>query len=315
MLRNAVIFTLIFVMGLLIPGGLLAAKVCPKCGETYPDSYNFCPKTSHGQPVKLVKRNRTASMASSPEPPPALEPETEAVSRPLPANPLAKDFVMVAVNGGCFQMGDHNGDGDSDEKPVHEVCVDDFSIGRFEVTQGEWKKIMDNNPSHFSSCGDNCPVENVSFNDVQEFLSRLNHRTGKQYRLPTEAEWEYAARSGGKNEKYSGSEYSPDLVAWSLTNSDKKSHPVGRKQANTLGIYDMSGNVWEWVSDWYAGDYYGKSARQNPNGPSNGANRVIRGGSWGSIDSNLRVSDRRNGPNERSISVGFRVALSADQAR
>ncbi len=176
-------------------------------------------------------------------------------------------------------MGDTFGDGRSDEKPVHKVCVDDFYIGKYEVTQGQWKAIMGNNPSSFSNCGDNCPVENISWNDAQEFINKLNKKTGKNYRLPTEAEWEYAARSGGRSEKYSGGN-DIDSVAWYKKNSGSKTHPVGQKSANGLGLYDMSGNVWEWVNDWYSSSYYSKSPKNNPKGPDIGSARVLRGGSW-----------------------------------
>ena len=179
---------------------------------------------------------------------------------------------------GCFQMGDTFGDGYSIEKPVHEVCLSSaYRIGKYEVTQGQWQKIMGSNPSHFSSCGDNCPVEQVSWDDVQEFIRRLNSQTSKSYRLPTEAEWEYAARSGGKAEKYSGGD-NPDAVAWYGGNSGDGTHPVGQKQANGLGLYDMSGNVWEWVSDWYGA--YPSGRQQNPNVSLGGTDRVVRGGSW-----------------------------------
>ncbi len=173
---------------------------------------------------------------------------------------------FVAVNGGCFQMGDNFGDGMADrEKPVHEVCVSDFVIGKYEVTQGQWRKLMGSNPSKFNSCGDNCPVEQVSWNDVQQFIQRLNSQSGRNFRLPTEAEWEFAARSGGKHEKYSGGD-NVDAVAWYGDNSGKMTHPVGQKQANGLGLYDMSGNVWEWVSDWYGN--YPIGSQQNSQGTS-----------------------------------------------
>ncbi|MDP2279759.1 MAG: SUMF1/EgtB/PvdO family nonheme iron enzyme, partial [Nitrospirota bacterium] len=186
----------------------------------------------------------------------------------------ATGMEIVFVKGGCFQMGDTFGDGESDEKPVHEVCVDDYYIGKYEVTQGQWKAIMGNNPSHFKDCGDNCPVEQVSWNDVQEFIQKLNEKNnppsppftkgGKGgFRLPTEAEWEYAARSGGKSERYSGGN-DIDSVAWYNKNSGGKTHPVGTKQPNGLGIYDMSGNVWEWVNDWYDEFYYKNSPKNNP---------------------------------------------------
>ena len=133
---------------------------------------------------------------------------------------------MILVKGGCFQMGDTFGDGSPYERPLHEVCVDDFYVGKYEITQGQWKAIMGNNPSRYKDWGDNCPVEKVSWNDIQEFISKLNQKTGKAYRLPTEAEWEYAAKSGGKNEKYSGSN-DVDSVAWFGKNSGGKTHPVG----------------------------------------------------------------------------------------
>jgi formylglycine-generating enzyme required for sulfatase activity len=215
---------------------------------------------------------------------------------------------FVEVPGGCFQMGDTFGDGD-DEKPVHEVCVGNFSIGKFEVTQGQWRKVMGSNPSRFSSCGDNCPVEMVTWNDVQSFISKLNSQSGNSYRLPTEAEWEYAARSGGKQEKYSGSN-SIDAVAWYANNSGSQTHPVGQKQANGLGIYDMSGNVWEWCSDWYGRSYYSSSPKDNPQGPSSGSDRVVRGGGWNDGARDVRSAIRAGGgPGDRCDFLGFRLVL------
>jgi formylglycine-generating enzyme len=215
---------------------------------------------------------------------------------------------FVAVPGGCYQMGDTFGDGESDEKPVHEVCVSDFAIGKYEVTQGEWRTVMGNNPSGFSSCGDDCPVEQVSWNDVEAFIEKLNSRTGKNYRLPTDAEWEYAARSGGKREKYSGGD-NVDSVAWYNGNSGNKTHPVGQKAPNGLGIYDMSGNVWEWCQDWYGYKYYETSPKSNPQGPSSGSYRVDRGGGWYSIPRYVRASYRLRGePGLRSFILGFRLS-------
>lgn len=167
----------------------------------------------------------------------------------------ATGMEMIFVKGGCYQMGDTFGDGAPEEKPVHDVCVSDFYMGKHEVTQGQWKRIMGNNPSSFSGCGDNCPVEHVSWNDAQNFIRRLNSQSGKGYRLPTEAEWEYAARSGGKSEKFAGGA-DVNTVAWYDGNSSSKAHPAGQKLPNGLGLHDMSGNVWEWCNDWYDGTYY-----------------------------------------------------------
>jgi len=203
-------------------------------------------------------------------------------------------------------------DGESDEKPVHQVCVDDFYIGKYEVTQKQWKEIMGNNPSRFKC--DNCPVEQVNWNDVQDFIKKLNTKTGNNYRLPTEAEWEYAARGGNQSKgyTYSGSN-TIGSVAWYTGNSGSKTHTVGTKKANELEIYDMSGNVWEWCSDLYGGDYYGKSLKNNPAGPTTGSARVIRGGGWFNYATNCRVANRNGcGPDYGFNYLGFRLARSSE---
>jgi formylglycine-generating enzyme required for sulfatase activity len=172
---------------------------------------------------------------------------------------------------------------------------------------------MGSNPSNFSGC-DQCPVENVSWNDIEEFIRKLNQLTGKSYRLPTEAEWEYAARGGNKSRgfTYSGGN---DLgsVGWYDGNSGSKTHPVGQKAANELGIYDMTGNVWEWCSDWYGS--YTSSFQRNPGGPSSGQNRVLRGGSWFGNSRGCRVSHRSNHDPDYRINygLGFRLVLSPVQ--
>ncbi len=215
---------------------------------------------------------------------------------------------MIKVPSGCFQMGSNSGD--DDEQPVHRVCVGSFMLGKYEVTQNQWQAVMGDNPSYFKNCGGECPVESVSWHDVQTFIQRLNNQTGEQYRLPTEAEWEYACRSGGRNQKYCGGS-NPDSVAWYDDNSGKTTHPVGQKRANGLGLYDMSGNVWEWVEDWYNESYYNNSPKNNPAGASGGSNRVIRGGSWFSFVSYLRSALRFDlVPGSRSDDVGFRLARS-----
>lgn len=243
--------------------------------------------------------------------PPAPEP-----SRENSFTDPATGMEMIFVKGGCYQMGDTFGDGDANEKPIHEVCVNDFYVGKYEVTQGQWREIMGSNPSSFSICGDNCPVENVSWNDVQNFIIKLNNRTGKRYRLPKEAEWEYAARSGGKSENWPGtsSESSLENYAWYHVSSASKTHPVGQKQPNGLGLYDMCGNVWEWCHDWYDNNYYGSSDRDNPAGPSSGSHHVIRGGGWFNSAANARAAFRgRFLRDNRYYNLGFRLALPTGQ--
>ncbi|MGN0033953.1 MAG: formylglycine-generating enzyme family protein [Candidatus Limimorpha sp.] len=213
-------------------------------------------------------------------------------------------FEMVYVEGGTTEQGS---DAYDDEYPVHRVTLSDYYIGKYEVTQELWEAVMGSNPSYFK--GAKKPVERVSWNDCQEFISRLNSLTGKTFRLPTEAEWEYAAR-GGKNSchyKYSGSNNIDD-VAWYSSNSGETTHPVGTKAANELGIYDMSGNVEEWCSDRY--DSYSSGAQTDPRGPSSGSYRVLRGGSWFYNARCCRVSYRINGdPSNRYNYGGLRLAF------
>ena len=218
-------------------------------------------------------------------------------------------FEMIAVKGGTFTMGctsEQGGDFDGDETPTDSVTLSDYYIGKFEVTQELWQAVMGSNPSYFK--GNNLPVEQVSWNDVQEFITKLNQKTGANFRLPTEAEWEYAARGGNKSNsyKYSGSNTIGN-VAWYWDNSNSETHQVGTKSPNELGIYDMSGNVWEWCQDWY-GDY-SSGSQTNPTGPSSGSKRVARGGSWDGGAWNCRVSNRGSGtPDYRSNFLGFRLA-------
>lgn len=201
-------------------------------------------------------------------------------------------FTMVEVGGGTFTMGatsEQGSDAWDEEKPAHEVTLSDYYIGQTEVTQALWKAVMGSNPS--DSKGGNLPVERVSWDDCQVFIQKLNQLTGKQFRLPTEAEWEYAARGGRKSRgyKYAGGN-NIDSVAWCDGNSGNETHPVATKQANELGIYDMSGNVLEWCSDW-CGDYT-SSSQSDPQGSSSGSFRVIRGGCYYNFARNCRVSYR-----------------------
>ena len=200
-------------------------------------------------------------------------------------------------------------DADSDESPVHDVTLSSYYIGETEVTQELWEAVMGSNPSYFS--GSQKPVENVSWNDCQEFITKLNELTGENFRLPTEAEWEYAARGGNKSKgyKYSGSNTIGN-VAWYDDNSSSTTHDVKTKQANELGIYDMSGNVWEWCQDWYSSTYYSSSPSNNPTGPTSGSDRVLRGGSWYDYSGSCRVSNRGSSiPGGVGGDCGFRLIL------
>ena len=219
-------------------------------------------------------------------------------------------FTMVAVQGGTFTMGatsEQGSDAYSDEKPAHRVTLSDYYIGQTEVTQALWQAVMGSNPSNWK--GSNLPVEQVSWNDCQQFITKLNQITGRRFRLTTEAEWEYAASGGVRSRgyKYSGSNNLSD-VAWYDDNSGSKTHPVGQKNANELGIYDMSGNVREWCQDWYGS--YGSSAQTNPQGPSSASNRVLRGGGWINFAGICRVSDRNRWlPGSSCDSLGLRLAM------
>lgn len=208
---------------------------------------------------------------------------------------LGINMKMVYVSGGSFTMGatpEQGSDAYDDEKPAHQVSLSGYYIGAYEVTQGQWEKVMGSNPSSFKK-GDNYPVENVSWEDAQAFCRELIRRTSKRYVLPTEAQWEYAARGGNRNEraKYSGSDV-VDVVAWYDGNSGSSTHPVGTKRSNALGLYDMSGNVREWCADWFDSSYYSSSPTMYPAGPSSGSYRVARGGSWYSYARYCRVSHR-----------------------
>ena len=215
---------------------------------------------------------------------------------------------MVKVKSGTFTMGKPMNEGGWNV-PQHRVTLSrDFFIGQTEVTQAQWKAVMVNNPSYFK--GDDLPVENVSWNDTMEFCKRLN-RSGKAPRgwiftLPTEAQWEYAARGGHKSRgyKYCSGSNNTDEVAWYIRNSGHKTHPVATKRANELGLYDMSGNVWEWCLDWY-GSYSGDAT--DPTGPASGSGRVHRGG--GCNDDASFAARRYENPGYRDVILGFRLAL------
>ena len=228
----------------------------------------------------------------------------------IPANPITVNgvtFNMIKVDGGTFTMGASSEmtNPDNEEKPTHQVTLSSYYIGESEVTQALWTAVMGDNPSWFK--GDNLPVESVSWEDCQTFIGKLNGLTGKRFRLPTEAEWEYAARGGkGSNHtQYSGGSMIDD-VAWYDGNSGSKTHPVKAKKPNELGLYDMSGNVWEWCED-----LYGSYSSGNPTGPDSGSCRVFRGGCCYNGERNCRSSNRGyDSPGYRNYYLGFRLALS-----
>ena len=227
----------------------------------------------------------------------------------LDINVNGVNFTMKFVQGGTFQMGSNESINDSWEQPVHSVTVSSFYMAETEVTQALWEAVMGSNPSGFK--GANLPVESVSWIDCQEFICKLNNLTGKNFRLPTEAEWEFAARGGNETNqyKYAGSN-NIAIVAWySGTAFEGGTHQVKTMQPNELGLFDMSGNVWEWCQDWFG--FYGSGSQTNPQGPSSGLSRVLRGGGWDNPDGDCRVSARYYyDPDSSAVSLGFRLALS-----
>jgi formylglycine-generating enzyme required for sulfatase activity len=272
---------------------------------------------------------QAATDTPAPHVPPKQEESVPTNTAPTPAATRTAKFMdlpfaeLVYVPGGTFEMGDVFGEGESNEKPVHAVMVGDFLLGKYEVTQRQWREIMGTNPSYFENC-DDCPVEQVSWEDVQVFLQKLNAREGRTgsraYRLPTEAEWEYAARGGGKRVRFGTGR---DVLDASEANFDgrrpyRQSYskagdyrgntiPVGSlNKSNDLGLHDMTGNVWEWCSDWYS--VYRSYLQFNPTGTATGSFRVLRGGSWLNYPQISRVAYRYyNTPAYRGNFVGFRV--------
>ena len=245
------------------------------------------PKKKKQITEKVVKKNNSKRNQSGKKPNP---PKKQYSEEPRVSSSYTDDgimfsignvrFEMVRVEGGTFTMGATEEQGSyvkSEEKPAHQVTLSSYMIGKTEVTQELWEAVMGSNPSNFK--GSNLPVEQVSWEDCQTFIRKLNALTGKNFRLPTEAEWEFAVRGGNKSRgyKYSGSNTLSN-VAWYDDNSSYKTHPVATKAPNELGIYDMSGNVYEWCSDWYSS--YSSSSQYNPIGPFSGLRRVYRGGSW-----------------------------------
>lgn len=223
-------------------------------------------------------------------------------------NTFKLNMNMIAVKGGIFTMGDTLGEGAENEMPAHKVKLGDFYIAETEITQKQWRKVMGTSPSSIEM-QDFFPVDKVSWNDVQLFIAKLNAKSGKKYRLPTEAEWEFAARGGllGKGYRYAGSDVIGD-VAWYYDNSGHLPNSIKKKKPNELGIYDMTGNVWEWVNDIYGP--YQADFQENPKGPESGSSKVCRGGSWDDFARNCRITCRRGFSADRqSADLGFRLAM------
>ncbi|NGZ27737.1 MAG: SUMF1/EgtB/PvdO family nonheme iron enzyme [Magnetococcales bacterium] len=307
-----------------IPHFVTAGEKCP---EVCPDGSRpyFCvcagEETTRSKPTTREERIAPAPPPEpvfTREPPSAPSPgkrtsATPPSDSPSPAKPghgwrdsvTGMEFVWIA--GGQFEMGcgPWTSKCDEDESPVHSVKLKDFWLGKYEVTQEQWQKVMGENPSAHTDCP-TCPVEQVSWEDAQNFIDKLNSKAKVRFRLPTEAEWEYACRSGGQEERYAGGE-SARTLGWVRTNSQEQSHPVGQKTANGLGIFDMTGNVWEWVEDWHA--LYNRTAQTNPLVAEDGSDRVSRGGSWYSTEVDSRCGTRNAGSTTFSDpDHGFRLA-------
>ena len=290
------------------------SQTCPVCGMTNDINSPYCPTCGWTyipfQSKKLdEKRLATAKKIwlSKGHIGTVVE-EVPTKILPQPIMELIHD--MVRVEGGSFTMGGTREQGEDafeDEKPAHKVTLSSYSIGRYPITQEQWEAVMGNNPSHFK--GGKLPVDSVSWFDCQDFVKKLSEITGRRFRLPTEAEWEYAARGGkkGKKYKFSGG-HVLNLVGWYNENSGGTSHEVGKKSPNELGIYDMSGNIWEWVQDW-KGDFT-EEEQENPTGPKTGIERICRGGGWNREIDRARVSYRGDDqPDLRYCSLGLRIVM------
>ena len=279
------------------------------------------------QPVSTtprLSRRLTAPPQTGPEPPPPAPIQTEAVptARPIPAVRRAataaapaqppwpdphSGMTFAAIPGGCFAMGSEQGL--DNEKPVHETCLGPYWLGTREVTQAQWRRVMGALPPQAVEQPD-LPVENVSWHAVQAFIDTLNRKGRTRYRLPSEAEWEYACRDGGAVREHCGDGPLQE-IAWFKGNSDNQAHPVGELRPNRLGLYDMSGNVWEWTADWYDADFYRGASSRDPAGPASGTAKVFRGGAWLSEPPFLRSTLRYDLVPDRGYHLlGFRLAAS-----
>lgn len=303
---------------------------CPKCGETVDKGWKFCPACEYPlmafvcpgclKPVKehwkrcpfcearLVCSFCGNRLATDNKTCPSCSDEQSMEKSAYLIEPVAK-MEFAFVPGGSFAMGDIFGVGLANEQPVHEVNIDSFYIGRFQVTQEQWKKLMPENDSQFP--GDQRPAERVSFEAVLNFIQRLTEANQGQFTfmLPTEAQWEYAARSGGRDEKYAGGD-NFEKLAWCEENSGNATNPVGKKSPNGLGLYDMSGNVWEWCCDFFMENAYRFHEDKNPLYKREGPDRVIRGGGWNTDAWSVRCARRFGFPSQYfGSALGFRLIL------
>lgn len=280
-------------------------ELCPYCGKALKLKCPGC--QGRVEPNWILCPACGTKLKAEEDPAPANEEFIEEELLDTDRSPQFGDIEieMVHIPGGEFMMGSDSDLASNDEKPVHRVWVSSFDIGKYPLTQGQWVAVMGSNPSMFKK-GENYPVENVSWEDCQEFIKKLNRMTGETYRLPTEAEWEYAARGGSTNDRYGDVED----IAWYDNNSEGSTHPVGEKRANAYGLYDCLGNVWEWCQNWY-GDYK-TSCVSEASGPSSGDGRISRGGSWDDNIGDCRASSRGLGdPGIRINYLGFRLARGA----
>ncbi len=282
----------------------LIGLTCPLCGQEVKENWKRCPECEARLLCSICGRRLAPDSQDC----------THCSSQQADGKETASDLIdtvsgmeFVRVPGGTFMMGDTFGDGLENEGPVHEVELNPFCIGRYPVTQAQWLRVMPTNPSAFE--GDDHPVEQVSWFDVLNFLQQHAAMSPDRhpYRLPTEAEWEYAARSGGKDEKYAGGDQVESL-AWFGENSDGRTRPVGLKKPNGLGLFDMSGNVWEWCQDVFDEKAYPGHSRANPVTTGNGPDRAIRGGSFNLDEWSLRCARRFGFPADFSgPGLGFRL--------
>jgi formylglycine-generating enzyme required for sulfatase activity len=288
----------------------LMSTVCPECFKKVKEHWKRCP-FCEARLICSFCGNRLATENKSCPSCSAVQTMEDITFLKEPVTKM--EFALVA--GGHFMMGDTFGEGIENEQPVHEVYLDSFYLGRYQVTQAQWKKLMPENPSQF--LGDQRPVERVGFEAVLDFAKRLTEANQERFTflLPTEAQWEYAARSGGRNEKYAGGD-NFEKLAWCEENSGGTTNPVGKKSPNGLGLFDMSGNVWEWCRDFFMEKAYQNHEDMNPLYNKQGPDRVIRGGGWNTDSWSVRCA-RRLGFSSQYFgsALGFRLVLLNQPAK